>query len=144
MHQLQLTIADFIVEVHDTHHPLGVGAYYEDQRDAARRRSEEFRGQRVDKYLGYFERVLERNGSGQGLVGAEITYADLSMFQVIDGLHYAFPRLMKPRRARYPRLHGLHSLVAALPRIAAYLASPRRIAFNEQGIFRHYDELDEA
>jgi glutathione S-transferase len=142
-HQLQLTIADFIVEVHDTHHPLGAGKYYEDQRDAARRRSEEFREQRLDKYLGYFERVLERN-DGPGAVGAELTYVDLSLFQVVAGLNYAFPRLMRTRRAKYPELHRVHDLVAATPRIAAYLASERRIPFNEEGIFRHYEELDEA
>lgn len=141
-HQLQLTIMDFLVEAHDTHHPLGAGRYYEDQREEARRRSEDFREQRVDKYLSYFEGVLERNREGHVAVGTEITYVDLSLFQIIEGLHYAFPRLMQPRRRAYPKLHRLHDFVATLPRVAAYLSSKRRIPFNEQGIFRHYDELD--
>jgi glutathione S-transferase len=142
VHQLQLTIADFVVEVHDTHHPLGAGLYYEDQKEAASRRSKEFRESRVDKYLGYFEAAIERNEEGDGVVGSELTYADLSLFQVVEGLHYAFPRLMQQKRSRYPQLHRLRDLVAAKPRIAAYLQSPRRIPFNEEGIFRHYDELD--
>lgn len=142
VHQIQLTVADFIVEVHDTHHPLGVGQYYEDQREAALRRSEEFRGRRVDKYLGYFEGVLKRNKEGAGVIGSELTYADLSLFQIVAGLRYAFPRLMKQKHAKYPKLHRLHDAVAATRGIAAYLASDRRIPFNEEGIFRHYDELD--
>ena len=140
-HQLQLTISDFVVEVHDTHHPLGVGKYYDEQREAALVRSDEFRRHRLGKYLGYFEGVLERN-DGPGCVGAELTYADLSLFQVIAGLNYAFPRLMRERRPKYPELYRLHDAIAATPRIAAYLASKRRLPFNEEGIFRHYDELD--
>lgn len=142
-HQLQLTIADFVVEAHDTHHPVGVGLYYDDQKPEARRRSEEFRQHRVPKFLGYFERVIECNTANDGwMVGDEATYVDLSMFQVIAGMRYAFPRLMKRIEPSYRRLIALHDRVAALPKIAAYLASPRRIDFNEDGIFRHYDELD--
>jgi glutathione S-transferase len=142
VHQLQLTIADFVVEAHDTHHPLGVGQYYEDQKQAAQRRSEEFRASRVDKYLGYFEGVLKRNKDGDGVYGSELTYADLSLFQVVEGMHYAFPRLMQQKRAKYPKLQRIREIVAASPRVAAYLKSERRISFNEEGIFRHYDELD--
>lgn len=144
-HQLQLTIADFVVEVHDTHHPLGVGLYFEDQRPEAKRRSKEFREQRVPKFLGYFERVLTHNPAGDThLVGGSVTYADLSTFQFIAGLRYAFPRLMKRIEADYPKLIALHDRLAAEPRIAAYLSSDRRIPFNEDGIFRHYGELDEG
>jgi glutathione S-transferase len=142
-HQLQLTIADFLVEAHDTHHPIAAGLYYEDQKPEARRRAEDFRKTRLPKFLNYFEAVLARNPRGdRHLVGARVTYADLSMFQMMAGLAYAFPRTMKRLSHRYPKLASLHDRVAERPRIAAYLASPRRIAFNEQGIFRHYDELD--
>lgn len=142
-HQLQLTIADLLVEAHDTHHPIGSGLYYEDQKPEARRRAEDFRTARLPKFLDYFETVLTRNPRGDRyLVGARLSYADLSMFQMMAGLAYAFPRGMKRLARRYPKLAGLHGRVAERPRIAAYLASPRRIPFNEQGIFRHYDELD--
>jgi glutathione S-transferase len=140
-HQLQLTIADFIVEVHDTHHPIASSLYYEDQRKEARRRTQDFLKSRAPKYLGYFERVLER-GPGNYLVGRTATYADLSLFQVVAGLRYAFPRAMARFEKRHPRVVGVHDRVRERPRIAAYLASDRRIAFNEMGIFRHYEELD--
>ncbi len=140
VHQVQLTIADFIVEAHDTHHPIGVGLYYHEQKREATRRAEDFRTERMPKYLGYFERVLAGN---RGLSsGRRLSYADLSLFQVVAGLRYAFPRAMQSLEPRLPRLVALHDRVAGLPRIAAYLASPRRIPFNEYGIFRHYPELD--
>ena len=141
VHQLQLTLADLVAEVHDTHHPIASSLYYADQRTEAQRRATYFLGERVPKYLGYFERVLERNDSARGwLVGGRISYADLSLFQVVSGLRYAFPRQQK--RLRHPRVRRLCAEVERRPRIAAYLASPRRIAFNEDGIFRHYAELD--
>ena len=142
-HQLQLTIADLVGEVHDTHHPIAAGLYYEDQRREARRRAAVFRDERLPKYLGYFERVLGRNPRGHGfLAGNALSYADLSMFQVLAGLRYAFPLTMRPLRRRYPLLNALEKRVSAVPRIAAYLASGRRLPFNQQGIFRHYAELD--
>ena len=143
VHQVQLTIADFIGEVHDTHHPIGVGLYYEDQRAEAARRAKEFRDARAPRFLGYFERILERNPKGSGLlVGERVTYADLSLFQIVAGMRYAFPHLMKRLESRYPKLIALHDRIGAEPRIAAYLASSRRIAFNKEGIFRCYPELD--
>lgn len=142
-HQIQLTIADFVVEVHDTHHPVGAGQYYEDQKKEASRRAKEFREHRVPKFLGYFERIIEVNPARSGLmVGDTVTYADLSMFQVMAGLRYAFPKMMKRMSGKYPKLDALHDRIAAEPRIAAYLKSERRIPFNEEGIFRHYPELD--
>jgi glutathione S-transferase len=142
-HQLQLTITDFVAEIHDTHHPISVNLYYREQRSEAKRRAADFRAERVPKYLGYFERVLERNARGdKHLVGARVTYPDLSLFQILAGLRYAFPRLMQEIEERYPRIVALHDRVKALPRIAAYLSSPRRIPFNDEGIFRHYEELD--
>jgi glutathione S-transferase len=141
VHQLQLTVADLVVEIHDTHHPLGPSLYYEDQRAPAKRRTEDFWNERVPKYLGYFERLLEENG-GSYLTGRRLSYADLSMFQIVEGLHYAFPKRMKGFERKIPGLVELHDRVAARPNIKAYLASDRRIAFNEDGIFRHYKELD--
>lgn len=142
-HQVQLTIADLVAEAHDSHHPVGMGLYYEDQKPEAARRAQEFRRQRIPKYLGWFERILERNPKGDGhLVGGRATYADLSLFQAVEGLRYAFPRAAKRALGKCPRVIALHDAVAARPRIAAYLASERRIPFNEQGIFRRYRELD--
>jgi glutathione S-transferase len=141
VHQMQLTIADFVLEVHDTHHPLGPSLYYEDQRAPAKKRTEEFWNERVPKYLGYFERLLGES-SGSWITGRRITYVDLSLFQIVDGLRYAFPKRMKRFERRIPGLVDLHDRVALRPNIKAYLASDRRIAFNEDGIFRHYKELD--
>ena len=141
VHQLQLTIADLVAEVHDTHHPLGVTLYYEDQRRPAKERAQEFWKTRVPKYLGYFERVVANNG-GAYVTGRRLTYADLSLFQIVEGLRYAFPRRMKKFEREIPKLVELHDRVAARPNIEAYLASDRRIPFNEDGIFRHYKELD--
>lgn len=140
-HQLQLTIADFLAEAHDTHHPIGVGLYYEQQKREAKRRAADFVANRLPKFLGYFERVLERGGGGY-LMGRRLSYVDLSLFQMVEGLRYAFPRALARRRARYPRTMALAERVAARPRIAAYLASARRIPFNQHGIFRHYPALD--
>lgn len=142
-HQLQLTIADFVVEIHDTHHPIGSGLYYEDQKPEAKRRAQDFRAHRLPKFLGYFEQVLAGNPDGDDhAVGGAVTTVDLSLFQLVAGLRYAFPRAMAGAEAQYPRLVALHDRVAALPRIAAYLASDRRIPFNQDGIFRRYPELD--
>ncbi|HMG59197.1 MAG TPA: glutathione S-transferase [Burkholderiales bacterium] len=140
-HQLQLTISDWLVEVHDVHHPLGGAFYYEDQKPEAKRRAANFTTERLPKFLGYFERVLERERGGW-LLGKAFSYADLSLFQMIAGLRYAFPGAMQRLEAKYQRQVALHDRVAARPRIAAYLASRRRIPFNQQGIFRHYPELD--
>jgi glutathione S-transferase len=145
LHQLQLTVADFIKEAHDTHHPLGTSLYYEDQKAESLRRAREFIDLRMAKYLAYFERVLERNPDGPtGMVGGTLTYADTSMFQVIEGLRYAFPRAMAKLETSYPKLLALHHSVGSRPRLRAYLASPRRIPFNEKGLFRRYPELDLA
>lgn len=143
VHQLQLTLADLVAEAHDAHHPISGGLYYEDQRAEARRRAAEFRETRIPKFLGYFERTLARNPAGdRWLAGARRSYADLSLFQVVAGLRYAFPRAMAGLETAYPRIAALHDRIAARPRIRAYLASDRRIPFNEEGIFRHYPELD--
>jgi glutathione S-transferase len=142
LHQLQLTVTDFIKEVHDTHHPVATGLYYEDQKPEARRYASGFLDGRAPKYLGYFERVLERSG-GPNLLGRKFSYGDLSMFQLIEGMRYAFPKGMKRIERKVPGLVDIHDRVAKRPRIKAYLESPRRIPFNESGIFRYYPELDE-
>jgi glutathione S-transferase len=142
-HQLQLTLTDLVAEVHDTHHPISSDLYYEDQKSEARLRSREFLKHRLPKFLGYFDRVIATNRKGKGhVVGAKLTYVDLSVFQIVAGLRYAFPRAMKREEQGCPRLVALHDHVARRPRIAAYLASDRRIPFNEDGIFRRYKELD--
>jgi len=143
-HQLQLTITDFVAEVHDTHHPISTGLYYEDQKDAAKLRAAAFAKERVPKYLGYFEDVLARNTKGQGrhLVGAAISYVDLSMFQVLSGMAYAFPKALARIEKDVPHLVELGRRVAERPRVAAYLASPRRLPPNEDDLFRRYPELD--
>ena len=143
-HQLQLTVADFVDEIHDTHHPIASSLYYDDQRDEAKRCGGHLRRERLPKYLGWFERVLAENRRGRQrcLVGSAVTCADLSLFQVIAGLRYAFPRAMRRLEADLPLCVDLHDRIAARPNIAAYLASPRRIPFNNDGIFRRYPELD--
>ena len=141
---LQLTITDIVAEVHDTHHPLSTNLYYEDQKDAAKARAADFLGHRLPKFMGYFERVLRQNPKGdKHAVGASLTTVDLSLFQLIEGLSYAFPRAMKSFAAHYPALAALREAVRTRPRIALYLASERRIPFNESGVFRHYPELDQ-
>jgi glutathione S-transferase len=141
VHQLQLTIADLVLEVHDTHHPLGPSLYYEDQKAPAKKRSAEFWKERVPKYLGYFEDLVEANG-GAFVTGRRATYADLSLFQIVEGLRYAFPKRMQAFERKIPRLVELRDRIAERPNIKAYLASERRIPFNEEGIFRRYKALD--
>jgi glutathione S-transferase len=140
-HQLQLTIADLVKEVHNTHHPVASSLYYEQQRKEAKRYTDEFWKRRPQKYLGYFERVVQASG-GPWLNGRRISYPDLSLFQVVEGLRYAFPKAMRRLERKIPGVVSVRDAVAERPRIAAYLASPRRIAFNEYGIFRKYRELD--
>ena len=143
-HQLQLTIADWLYETGQTHHPVANLLYYEEQKDEAKKRSGYFISTRLPKFLGYFERILKLNGdAGDFIFGEDVSYVDLSLFQMIEGLRYAFPRTMGKLDPQYPRLIDLHDRVMIRPRIAAYLSSPRRLPFNESGIFRHYPELEE-
>ena len=144
-HQLELSITDFAAEIHDVHHPIASSLYYEDQKAEALRRSESFVRERMPKFLGYFERVLQSNSEGKNeyLVGSERSYVDLSMFQIIAGLEYSFPKSLANLAGTIPLVMALKKRIEARPRIAAYLASERRIPFNEKGLFRHYPELDE-
>ena len=141
VHQLQLTIADLVLEIHDTHHPLGPSLYYEEQKAPAKKRTAEFWKERVPKYLGYFEDLVKANG-GAFVTGRRATYADLSLFQIVEGLRYAFPKHMRAFERHIPRLVELRDRVAGRPNIKAYLSSERRIPFNEEGIFRRYKALD--
>jgi glutathione S-transferase len=142
-HQIQLTIADAVDEAHNTHHPLGGSLYYEDQKPEAARAAKEFRTQRIPKYLGWLQTVLERNPRGdKHLVGARLSYADLSLFQLVEGLLYAFPKVTRRALKKTPLVLALHDRVAQQRRVSAYLKSVRRIPFNEDGIFRRYPELD--
>ena len=140
-HQLQLTITDLVVRIHDTHHPVSGWLYFEEQRPAAKRRTKDFWRYQAPKMLGYFERVLQRNG-GQYSVGRRLSYVDLSLFQIVEGLRYAFPKRMKRFEKKIPNLVALRDRVAKRPRIAAYLASARRIPFSQWGIYRYFKELD--
>lgn len=140
---LQLTLTDFIAEIHDTHHPISMSLYYEEQKPEALRRSAAFLSDRLPKFLGYFERVLNQNPAGpEYVVGQGLSYVDLSLFQLVEGLRYAFPNAMHANEARVPALIALHDAVAARPRIRSYLASDRRLPFNESCVFRRYPELD--
>lgn len=141
--QLQLTITDIVAEVHAVHHPISGGLYYEDQKEAAAENARQFRENRIPKFLDHFEAALGVN-EGPFVLGEKWSHVDTSLFQLMEGLGYAFPKRMKALAPAYPRLHATRDAVAALDGIAAYLASERRVAFNENGIFRHYPELDAA
>ncbi len=143
MIQLQLTVTDIVAEVPDFHHPVGAYKYYHAQQDEARAAAASFRSARLPKYLGYFEAALGVN-DGPFVLGRKWCHVDTSLFQLVEGLGYAFPKRMAALQADYPRLHAVRDAVAALELIAAYLASDRRIPFSEDGIFRHYPELDAA
>jgi len=143
VHQLQLTVEDLVIDIHDTHHPVAMSLYYEDQKPESRRRAKYFVEERAPELLGYFEKVLQHNPGKRGyMVGRSLTYVDLSMFQIIDGLRYAFPNMMAKLEKQIPGLVSLHGTVLQRPGIRAYIASERRLPFNEDGIFRHYVELD--
>ncbi len=141
-HQIELTVADFVAEVHDTHHPISGGLYYEDQKPEALRRAQAFREERAPKFFGWLERLLRGNKSPH-LLGDALSYPDLSLFQLIAGMRFAFPRAAARLEKKLPHCVAVHDAVEKLPRVAAYLASSRRIAFNNDGIFRHYPELDD-
>jgi glutathione S-transferase len=141
--QLQLTITDIVAEVHAVHHPVGADKYYHEQKDQALIAASSFRNARMPKYLGHFEGALGEN-EGPFVLGETWSHADTSLYQLVEGLTYAFPRRMAALREDYPRLHAVRDAVAGVDRIATYLASDRRIPFNEDGIFRHYPELDAA
>jgi glutathione S-transferase len=141
VHQLQLTIADLVTHIHDTHHPISGWLYYEEQRPAAKRRTQDFWRYRVPKFLGYFERIIGKSG-GPFVLGRRRSYVDLSLFEIIEGLRYAFPKRMKRFEKKVPLLVALHDRVAKRPRIVGYLASKRRIPFSQWGIYRYFKELD--
>lgn len=140
---LAMTIEDFTREAHDTHHPISAHLYYEDQKAEALRCAEAFRERRLPGFLNYFERVIEANPTGANwLAGDVLSYCDLSLFQLVEGLRYAFPKAMAAQAKNCARLLAAVESVADHPPIATYLKSSRRQSFNQDGIFRHYPELD--
>lgn len=141
LNQLQQTVADVVAEVHNVHHPVAMMDYYHDQKPEAARAAAQFRDERLPKFLGHFEDAVDA-GLGEWTIGDHWTYADTSLFQLVEGLRYMFPRRMKTIERDYPGLVRIRDQVAALPGVAAYLASERRLPFNTDGIFRHYPELD--
>jgi glutathione S-transferase len=143
LNQLQLTIADLVAEVHNVHHPVAMMDYYDDQKPEAARAAKQFREERIPKFLGHFEDAAQAN-PGEWLIDHKWTYADASLFQIVEGLRYMFPKRMKTLEPDYPNLIRIHGQVADLPGIKAYLKSDRRLAFNTDGIFRAYPELDAA
>ncbi len=143
LNQLQLTVADMVAEVHNVHHPLDVSLAYEEQKDAALKAAAAFREDRIPKFLDYFEHAAKAS-PGEWLIDHRWTYVDTSLFQLVEGLRYMFPKRMATIEAEYPAVVRVHDLVADLPGIRAYRKSDRRLPFNEQGIFRHYPELDAA
>ena len=143
VHQIQLTIADFVVEAHDSHHPVGSSLYYEQQKPEAKRRAREFRRERVPKFMGWFETVLRKNVASQKvLVGRTAGYVDFSLFQIVEGLAYAYPNLWARIEGDYPLVTAHRERIAAYPALQNYFRSRRRLDFNTSGLFRHYPELD--
>jgi len=143
LHQLQLTIADMVAEVHNVHHPVAASAYYEEQKPEALRAAAQFRDERMPKFLAHFDAAAACN-PGEWVIDRRWTYADCSLFQLVEGLRYMFPERMAALERDYPNLLRVHDLVAELPGIHTYLRSNRRLPFNTDGIFRHYPELDGA
>ena len=141
VNQLQLTVADLVAEVHNVHHPVSISDYYRDQKPEAARAAKTMREERIPKFLDHFAAAASAH-TGDWLTGARWSYGDTSLFQIVEGLRYAFPNRMKAFERKIPNLSELRDRVAARPNITAYLASDRRIAFNEDGIFRHYKALD--
>lgn len=140
-----LTALDCNNEVHDTHHPIAVSEYYEAQMDEALKKAKVFREHRIPKFLGYFERLLMGNkehGGGRYLVGCKLSFADTTVWQVLSGLEFAFPREIEARKQEYPTLfEKFYPSIREEKGIKEYLASNRRLPFG-MGVYRHYPELD--
>lgn len=145
VNQNMLTALDLNNETHDTHHPIAVMQYYEDQKEEALKKSKNFRENRIPKYFSFFERVLKGNeetGKGKYLVSDMLTYADTTLWQVMDGLHFAFPKELEARSNDYPLLFGtFYPSIKEEKHLKEYLASDRRLPYS-MGVFRHYPELD--
>ena len=125
---------------------MATGKYYEDQKEEAKTKSADYTANRLPKFLGYFERVLtgEASKGGKFLYGGKLSYADLVLFQCLDGVKFAFPNAMArlEKEGKYKHVFALHESVQERPRIKQYLASDRRQKYS-MGIYRHYPELDE-
>ncbi|KAL2264905.1 hypothetical protein VTJ83DRAFT_7415 [Remersonia thermophila] len=143
---LTLTALDGMCnEPHDCHHPIATGLFYEDQKTESKRRSEDYVTNRLPKFMSYFERVLESESSrgSRWLYGGRLTYADLVLFQCVDGLKFMFPKAMGKleRQGKHEGVFALHKAVSDRPRIKAYIESSRRQPYSN-GIYRYYEELD--
>lgn len=140
-----LTALDLNNEAHDTHHPIAVAKYYEEQKEESLKKSTDFREARIPKFLGYFERVLKGNeeqGKGKYLVGSKLSFADTTLWHVLSGLLFAFPKEMEARKAEFELLFGtFYNSVKEASGVKEYLASGKRKPFS-MGVFRHYPELD--
>lgn len=144
VNEVVLTGLDFCNDCHDTHHPIATGMFYEDQKDEALKKASDFRENRIPKFLGYFERVLRGNGAraqGKYLVGKGLTAADLVVWQVVDGVRYAFPKEMEARMKEFEGVWEFYESLKGESWLEEYLASERRLKYGD-GIFRYYKELD--
>jgi glutathione S-transferase len=138
-HQVQLTISDLVQEIQHTHHPVAHGLYFDDQKAEAITCSRHFLAERLPKFLGWFTRVL---GPRSWMIGDACSYVDLSIFALFEGLRFSFPKAMVRLEPQFAPLVALRDRVAMRPNVAAYMRSPRRLSFNERGVFRQYPELD--
>lgn len=146
--EVALTALDLSNEVHDSHHPVAVALYYEDQKEESLRRAKDLRENRIPKFFSYFARTLkhnaEKSGQGRYLVSDRLTYADTTVWQVLDGLYFAFPKEMAARKEEeeFRELLGpFYDGVKEEKGIKEYLASGRRMEYS-MGLFRRYPELD--
>ncbi|KEY69018.1 hypothetical protein S7711_03320 [Stachybotrys chartarum IBT 7711] len=147
LNAIVLTLLDgFVNELHETHHPIATSQYYDDQKPEAKKRSKSYREERLPRFLGYAQRLLDAKTSGDGpwLYGGSLTYADLVLFQGIHGTKYAFPKTVEKlqKSGKYDGVFALFDAVQERPNIKAYMASDRRVDYS-QGIWRYYPELEE-
>ena len=164
INELALTASDGLSnEAHDTHHPIAAGAYYEDQKEEAKKKAKDYIKNRLPKFVGYFERVLKSEASkgGEWLYGGKLTYADLVLFHTVDGVSFAFPKALEKMKksGEYDGVFNLIERIRSRDNIKKYLESDRRQKYSK-GIYRkssliyivswercltlpgHYPELD--
>ncbi|KAK4058824.1 hypothetical protein OIO90_000270 [Microbotryomycetes sp. JL221] len=135
-----MTILDMNNEVHETHHPIDIRLYYEDQKAEAQKRAQAFREARIPKFLGNFENNIKKHTSG--FLNEKVSPADLALFHMVEGILFAFPERINQVKSEFPHVFKLRDTIKSSRRIQAYINSGRRIPFNNYGIFRHYTELD--
>ena len=95
-----------------------------EQRAAARA---ELAEKALPRWFGFLERLLKANHGGTGyLVGDGLTVADLALWYAVE---LAVDNELGAALPAHPLLEAWYRRVAARPRIAGYLKSPRRPAF---------------